>query len=202
MIRETLLALALLALPVLGKAQTEAGAQHARVISRERLVYGGDSSNVSVQLRLGVREAVAEQLRDPGSITQFRITQVNALIQDDTISVGAACGEFNARNGYGGYAGVALFAVPLKGSRSAKTSASIERVFISEHRTEAYHAACADLGPRESAPWLASRSSKLLFRSGCLASRRLDAADREFFWLLSDALKAGYRPSPAPGCSP
>jgi len=182
-------------------AQAPSSGSARNVAARERTVTGGDSTYLSSALRLGLRARVAESLRDPFSLQQFRILGINALIQADTIERGRACGELNATNGYGGFVGRSYFVVLLKGPTTSARSAGVV-VTISSQEDNDFLSACNDLGPKDSAPWVASVSSKTVFRAGCLASRRIATNDRRYFWLLAEALRDSFAPSKAPLCGP
>jgi hypothetical protein len=169
---------------------------------RERLVTGGDSTLLSGAHRRAVTSVVAEQMRDPASLSGFRILLINAVIQADTFERFNACGEYNAKNGYGGYVGRSYFVVRKRAPRSDSLTANRDSVLLWRTDGEPYRKACFDLGSRQTASWVASDSQRRVFRVGCLAARRVMAADRRYFWTLAEAEAAGFAPSSAPGCQP
>lgn len=181
-------------------AQSASRVTHAKSSAlSERLITAGDSTKLSKSVRSAVRARIVELLRDPHSLQDFEISQVNAIIVNDSILAGNACGRFNARNGFGGFAGRAYFVVRLRGAVNDSQTAS-DTVLISDEDDANHRNVCFDLGARETAPWLGSISNKTVFRRGCLASRLIQPIDQKYFWLLSSALSDGYSRSEAPGC--
>jgi hypothetical protein len=164
----------------------------------ERMVVGADSSVLGLRLRSAVKKQVTEELRDPSSLQDFAITRVNARMVRDSLAPGFACGVYNARNGYGGYAGRSCFVVRLEGARTSPATALPGPVLTSEDNSR-HRDACFDFPP-EMAPWVANLTTKDVFRNGCLASRRIADESRKVFWVLADALKEGFTRAKAPGC--
>ena len=168
-------------------------------VPREEMVLAADSMVLGPDLRAAIRHVVADQLRDPRSLQDFAIVRVNArMVSDNTLAPAFACGVFNARNGYGGFAGRSYFVVRLEGLRSSARAVT-KRVTLTTEDDAVHRQACFDFPP-EQAPWVADISAKHIFRSGCLASRRIKAADRKSYWVLAEGVKEGFTRSPAPGC--
>ena len=68
------------------------------------------------------RRAVADRMRDPASVQFRRLAKHGAARNAETIFV---CGEFNARNGLGGYAGFHRFIVTWEKSGSDGRATSV-----------------------------------------------------------------------------
>ena len=195
------MALVRLSAALLSVAATLAGAQSPvqQSVPREQMVLAADSMVLGPDLRTAIRRVVADQLRDPHSLQDFAIVRVNArMVSDNTLAPGFACGIFNAKNGYGGYAGRSYFVVRLEGLRSSSLAVT-RRVTLTTEDDAAHRQACFDF-PAEQAPWVADTSAKHIFRNGCLASRRIKPTDRKSYWVLAEGVKEGFSRSRAPGC--
>lgn len=93
--------------PQIGVFKMKAHAMHKRLDQRDLDDRDAPPADISDQWIESATAAVAERMRDPGS-AQFREITFRSLNGVDDYVV---CGEVNARNGFGAYAGFTRFIV-------------------------------------------------------------------------------------------